>query len=65
MLSKMIYGGVCNKTSSLVFSQSRMISSKAQKRASTNDVQLRGTFLKGRQPDLPTMIWIPELMEPA
>lgn len=31
----------------------------------TNDVKLSGTFLKGRQPDLPTMIWLPELVEPA
>ena len=33
--------------------------------ANTNDVRLKGTFLKGRQVDLPTMIWLPELTEPA
>ena len=35
------------------------------KRDSTHDVQLRGTFLKGRKDDLPTMIWFSELLEPA
>ena len=33
--------------------------------ANTNDVKLRGTFLPGTRPDLPTMIWLPELIEPA
>lgn len=33
--------------------------------SSTTDVKLQGTFLKGRQPDLPTMIWLPEITEPA
>ena len=33
--------------------------------ASTADVRLRGKLLKGRQADLPTMIWLPELLEPA
>ena len=28
-------------------------------------MQLRGTFLQGSKPDLPTMIWLPELIEPA
>ena len=31
----------------------------------TTDVRLQGTLLKGKQPDLPTMIWLPELTEPA
>ena len=31
----------------------------------TTDVRLQGTFLKGRQQDLPTMIWLPEITEPA
>ena len=31
----------------------------------TADVRLQGTFMKGRQPDLPTMIWLPEITEPA
>lgn len=36
-----------------------------QRQTDTNAVKLRGTFLEGRQPDLPTMIWLPELTEPA
>lgn len=28
-------------------------------------MQLRGTFLKGRKTDLPTMIWFSDLIEPA
>jgi hypothetical protein len=28
-------------------------------------VKLRGTFLQGRQPDLPTLIWLSDLVEPA
>jgi hypothetical protein len=26
---------------------------------------LRGTFLEGRNKDLPTLIWLPDLIEPA
>ena len=33
--------------------------------ANTTDVRLQGTLLKGKQADLPTMIWLPELTEPA
>ena len=33
--------------------------------SNTKDVRLQGTLLKGRQADLPTMIWLPELTEPA
>ena len=33
--------------------------------SNTNDVRLKGQLLKGRQQDLPTMIWLPELTEPA
>ena len=33
--------------------------------ASSGDVKLRGTFLQGSKPDLPTLIWLPELTEPA
>jgi hypothetical protein len=43
----------------------RMISSKAQLRDATEAVQLRGTFLKGRRHDLPTLIWFSDLVEPA
>ena len=31
----------------------------------TNAVKLRGTLLKGHRSDLPTLIWLPELVEPA
>jgi hypothetical protein len=31
----------------------------------TNQVQLRGTFMQGRDDDLPTMIWLSDLLEPA
>ena len=31
----------------------------------TNAVKLRGTHLAGKQKDLPTLIWLPELIEPA
>lgn len=65
MLSKMIYRGVQQKNTNLVLNHLRYISSKAQRRDSTHDVQLRGQYLKGRRPDLPTMIWFSELLEPA
>jgi len=31
----------------------------------TEDVKLSGTYIPGRGKDLPTMIWLPELVEPA
>lgn len=31
----------------------------------TGSVQLRGTFLQGRRPDLPTLIWFSDLVEPV
>ena len=31
----------------------------------TTQVKLKGKLLKGRQADLPTMIWLPEITEPA
>jgi hypothetical protein len=31
----------------------------------SEDVKLSGTFLEGKGQDLPTMIWLPELVEPA
>ena len=49
----------------LMLAQVRAISSKAQRRADTNQVELRGTFLKGRRSDLPTMLWFSDLVEPA
>jgi len=42
-----------------------MIASKAQLKTSTDSVELRGTFLKGKRADLPTMIWFSDLVEPA
>jgi hypothetical protein len=33
--------------------------------ARSDQVRLQGTLVKGRQPDLPTMIWLPEIAEPA
>ena len=38
---------------------------EAQKRESRESVQLRGTFLKGRKHDLPTLIWFSDLIEPV
>ena len=38
---------------------------EAQKKESTESVQLRGTYLKGRKHDLPTMIWFSDLIEPV
>ena len=43
----------------------RFISSKAQRKDNTEDVQLRGKFLAGRRGDLPTMIWFSDLVEPV
>lgn len=34
-------------------------------RDNTNDVQLRGKVLKGKSHDLPTLIWLPDLIEPV
>ena len=34
-------------------------------RTNNDDVELRGTFLKGRRSDLPTLIWFSDLVEPA
>lgn len=31
----------------------------------STQVRLRGKFLQGKQKDLPTMIWLSDLMEPA
>jgi hypothetical protein len=31
----------------------------------TDKVKLRGRFLQGKQQDLPTMIWLSDLVEPA
>jgi pimeloyl-ACP methyl ester carboxylesterase len=42
-----------------------MISSKAQLKQDTTDVQLRGIHLASRKPDMPTMIWFADLVEPA
>lgn len=34
-------------------------------RTGNEEVELRGTFLKGRKQDLPTMIWFSDLVDPA
>ena len=61
MLSK-----VLKQTGSrLVFNGLRNISQKAQLRKNTNEVEIRGEFLKGKRPDLPTMLWFSDLVEPA
>ena len=41
------------------------MSAEATLQTDTNSVRLSGQFIPGRQPDLPTMIWLPELVEPA
>ena len=38
---------------------------RAAMAANTTDVKLKGKMIKGRQADLPTMIWLPEITEPA
>jgi len=38
---------------------------EATKQVDTSAVKLRGTLLKSRNYDMPTMIWLPELTEPA
>ena len=34
-------------------------------RTKTDEVEIRGEFLKGKRPDLPTMLWFSDLVEPA
>ena len=34
-------------------------------RTNNDDVELRGTFLKGKRADLPTLLWFSDLVEPA
>lgn len=38
---------------------------EARRVESTEAVKLRGTLLKGRRSDLPTMIWFSDLVEPV
>ena len=38
---------------------------EATKVRGSESVQLRGTFLQGRRPDLPTLIWFSDLVEPV
>ena len=61
MLSKILRSG----KGSIIQSQVRFISSKAQLKTTTESVQLRGTFLEGKKADLPTMIWFSDLVEPS
>lgn len=62
MLSKAL---MKSQATNMIGTQFRMISSKAQKQSSTQSVKLRGTFLQGKNSDLPTMLWFPDLVEPA
>jgi pimeloyl-ACP methyl ester carboxylesterase len=43
----------------------RGIAQGAFNRQRTEEVQLRGTHLKSRYHDMPTLIWLPDLVEPA
>ena len=38
---------------------------EATHRSNNQDVELRGTFVPARKPDMPTMIWLPEMTEKA
>lgn len=38
---------------------------EATHRSKNEDVEIRGTFLPSRKPDMPTMIWLPEMTERA
>jgi len=60
MLSK-----IMRRSNGLINNNFRMIASKAQLQKSTDAVELRGTFLKGKRSDLPTMIWFSDLVEPV
>ena len=62
MLSKILKTTARNR---LVFNGARNISQKAQHRTNTNEVEIRGEFLKGKRSDLPTMLWFSDLVEPA
>ena len=42
-----------------------MIHSKAFNRTDTRDVVLRGTKVSSTQEDMPNLIWLPDLIEPA
>jgi hypothetical protein len=52
---------------SIIFTNNliHIINIEAQKQSSTEAVKLRGTFLKGKKTDLPTMIWFSDLVEPV
>lgn len=43
----------------------RRFATKATKQTKTEAVKLRGTHLKSKMGDMPTMIWLPEILEPA
>ena len=42
-----------------------MIYTEATYQKNTDQVRLRGKFLQGRSHDLPTLIWLADIMEPA
>ena len=41
------------------------ISQGASLQKDTNQVKLRGKFLKSRRPDMPTLVWLPEMLDQA
>lgn len=53
-----------NKWQSMINTPFRTFA-KGTRHQDTGAVKLRGKLLKGRNSDLPTMIWLPELIEPA
>merc|ERR1712183_599270 len=64
MLQSMLQGSARTKCKTILNTPFRTFA-KGTRTNDTNAVKLRGTFLKGRRSDLPTMIWLPELVEPA
>jgi pimeloyl-ACP methyl ester carboxylesterase len=49
----------------LIKLQRKFIGQGATYQKNTNDVKLKGKFLKSRKPDMPTLIWLPEVMDPV
>jgi pimeloyl-ACP methyl ester carboxylesterase len=45
--------------------QKRFLGQGATFQKENHQVKLKGKFLKARRPDMPTLIWLPEVMEPA
>lgn len=45
--------------------QKRFLGQGATFQKENHQVKLKGKFLKARRPDMPTLIWLPEVMEPV